>query len=84
MAQSVETLDLARMVAMAAALHLPAVAVEAELVAKVRSGVQLGVDRFYTVPAGGERFQMVDGDGRLLAVARGDGGRVVYERVFKA
>ncbi len=84
MAQPIDALDPSRLVPMTAALRLPAVRLADELVPKVRSGVQLPVDKVSTEVGEGERFQMVSGEGALLAIAHAEAGRVVYDRVFKA
>lgn len=70
----------AHVVPLAAATGLPSIAVPAELVGLVRSGVQLSLAAFGSEDHG--RFQLVDPAGRLLAVAHGEAGRVVYDRVF--
>jgi tRNA pseudouridine55 synthase len=81
-AQPLDALDPERLIGMSAALRMPVVAVPPALVAHVRSGVQLEVDKLDSVPS--QRFQMV-GEGRvLLAIAHEERGRVVYDRVFKA
>ena len=59
---------------------LPVVAAGGDLVAAIRSGIQLAVEALGDLPAG--RFQLVDHAGRLVAIAHADTGRVAYDRVF--
>jgi tRNA pseudouridine55 synthase len=75
----------ARLVPLTAATGMPSIAVRAEHVGPVRSGVQLPL--VVLDPEAGEgtapeRFQLVDAAGRLLAIAHAQDGRVVYDRVF--
>jgi len=75
----------ARLVPLTAATGMPSIAVRAELVGPVRSGVQLTLAALYPGAGEGaapERFQLVDEAGRLLAIAHARDGRVVYDRVF--
>jgi tRNA pseudouridine55 synthase len=83
MAQSIDALDASRAVPLARATTLPAVAAARELAHKITSGLQLPVELFPGAPAEGVRFQLlVEGDS-LLAVAHVEGGKLVYDRVFK-
>lgn len=82
-AQPLDRLDPAGLVALADATGLPRVAAPAELVARIRSGVQLPPETLGVSPIS-ERFQIVDGSGALIAVAHVEAQRVVYDRVFAA
>jgi tRNA pseudouridine55 synthase len=73
----------APLVPMTRAITLRAFAVPAELVDKIRSGVQLRATLWPNIPPEGERFQLVVDGGALLAIAHVDGGKLVYDRVFR-
>ncbi len=82
MAHDLDRLDNLRLVPLEEATRLPIVVSPGELVAKVRSGLQLPPEMFSVPPECYERFQMFDPDRRLVAVCHVDAHRVVYDRVF--
>lgn len=73
--------DLApHLIPMSQATGLASVVASDDLVAPIRSGVQLPLER---LAAGDlQRFQIVDQRGRLLAIVHADEGRAIYDRVF--
>jgi tRNA pseudouridine55 synthase len=87
MANDLDRLDHPRIVPMTEATQLPRVTVPADLVHRVRSGVQLAPEALSLAPEIYERFQMLDGQGELVAVGhvetRNERARVIYDRVFK-
>jgi len=82
MAHDLDRLDNLRLVALEDATQLPRVTSPAELVPKVRSGLQLPPEAFAVPPENYEKFQLLDPDGRLVAVAHVAGTKVIYDRVF--
>jgi tRNA pseudouridine55 synthase len=82
MAHDLDRLDNLRLVPLEDATALPIVIAPAELVPKVRSGLQLPPDLFAVPPEHFERFQLFDPDRKLVAIAHVDGNRVIYDRVF--
>jgi hypothetical protein len=66
---------------MTEATRLPKVTAAADLVPKIRSGLQLAPELF-AAPKD-VRFQLLDETGSLIAVAHVEGHKVVYDRVFK-
>jgi tRNA pseudouridine55 synthase len=81
-AHDLDRLDNPRLVAMTEATRLPKVTAPADLVPRIRSGVQLPPELFGAPEDG--RFQLLDEAGALVAVAHVEGAKVVYDRVFKA
>ncbi len=79
MAQPLDALDLSRLVPLTAATRLPIVAVADELLARVRSGVQMKAE-LLAAPEH-ERFQMVASGGELVAIAHVEAGKIIYDRV---
>ncbi|HEU0031712.1 MAG TPA: hypothetical protein VFQ53_13835, partial [Kofleriaceae bacterium] len=69
-----------RLIPLHAATGLPSVVVPGELLARVRAGLQLPIERLTTEAH--ERFQLVDEQGRLVAIVHPEAGRVIYDRVF--
>lgn len=84
MAHDLDRLDELRLVPMIDATRLPRVVAPAELVSRVRSGVQLAPELLAVPPENYERFQLLDPSNRLVAIAHVEGQRVVYDRVFVA
>jgi tRNA U55 pseudouridine synthase TruB len=82
MAHDLDRLDDLRLVPMHEATALPAVIAPAELVPRVRSGLQLAPELFGVPPENYERFQLLDPAGELVAVAHVEDHRVIYDRVF--
>lgn len=82
MAHDLDRLDDLRLVPLTEATSLPKVISPAELVPRVRSGLQLAPERFGVPPENYERFQLLDPDGGLVAICHVEGARVVYDRVF--
>jgi tRNA pseudouridine55 synthase len=80
-AHDLDRLDSPRLVAMTEATRLPKVVAPAELVPKVRSGLQLPPEVFGAPKHG--QFQLLDEAGSLVAVAHVEGEKVLYDRVFK-
>lgn len=80
-AHDLDRLDTLRLVAMTEATRLPKVTAPADLVPKIRSGLQLPPELF-AAPKD-VRFQLLDEAGSLVAVAHVEGHKVVYDRVFK-
>lgn len=79
----VRAIDVApHLVAMTLATDLPHVPVAADLIGKIRSGLQLPVEAF--TAANLERFMLVGPGDELLAIAHGEEGKTVYDRVFPA
>jgi hypothetical protein len=75
-------MDGVRIIPMTEATRLSRVVAAAELVPKIRAGLQLPPD-VLAVPAElVERFLLVDPAGELVSVAHVEGERVVYDRVF--
>jgi tRNA pseudouridine55 synthase len=84
MAHDLDRLDNLRLVPLTEATQLPIVVSPADLVSKVRSGLQLPPELFPVAPENFEKFQLFDPEGRLVAIAHVDGNRVIYDRVFAA
>jgi hypothetical protein len=84
MAHDLDRLDDVRLVPMTEATRLPKVVAVADLVPRIRSGVQLAPEVLAIPPEIYERFQVLDESGQLVAIARVDQHRVVYDRVFPA
>jgi tRNA pseudouridine55 synthase len=82
MAHDLDRLDNCRLVPLTEATRLPKVVAPAELVPRVRSGLQLAPARLSVPTDAFERFQLLDPDGALVAIAHVEGDRVVYDRVF--
>jgi tRNA pseudouridine55 synthase len=82
MAHDLDRLDNFTLVPLEQATQLPIVVSPAELVPRVRSGVQLPPDAFGVPPDNYARFQLFDPERRLVAVAHVEGNRVLYDRVF--
>jgi hypothetical protein len=66
---------------MTEATKLPKVTAAADLVPRIRSGLQLPPELLSAPEA--VRFQVLDEAGALVAVAHVEGHKVVYDRVFK-
>ena len=81
-AQTLDALDPTRLVAMEDATRLAKVATPADLVARIRSGVQLGCELVPGTPDTGEQFLLLDEHGGLLSITHVTAGRLVYDRVF--
>ena len=73
----------APLVPLARATTLPSRATPPELVDKIRSGLQLPATLIHDPPAEGVRFQLLVDGGGLLAITHVDGGKLVYDRVFR-
>jgi hypothetical protein len=56
----------------------------AELIQRVRDGLQMPPDMFPVPLESFERFQVLDPDRKLVAIAHVEGNRVIYDRVFAA
>lgn len=82
MAHDLDRLDNFRLVPLAEATGLPAVVAPAELVPRVRSGLQLPPELLGVPPENYERFQLLDPEGGLVAIAHVEDHRVIYDRVF--
>ena len=82
MAHDLDRLDNFRLVPLEEATQLPTVVSPAELVPRVRSGLQLPPEAFGVPIESYERFQLVDPEHRLVAIAHVAGTKVVYDRVF--
>ena len=82
MAHDLDRLDNVRLVPLTEATQLPKVISPAELVPRVRSGLQLPPEMFPVPPENYERFQLLDPDRQLVAIAHVEDHRVVYDRVF--
>jgi tRNA pseudouridine55 synthase len=82
MAHDLDRLDGFTLVPLEQATRLPIVVAPAELVPRVRSGLQLPPDTLGVPPDNYERFQLFDPDRRLVAIAHVEGNRVLYDRVF--
>ncbi len=86
-AHDLDRLDHPRLVPMTEATQLPRVSIPAELLHRVRSGVQLPPEALAITPEIYERFQMLDEQGELVAVGhietRNERARIIYDRVFK-
>jgi tRNA pseudouridine55 synthase len=82
MAHDLDRMDNLRLVPLAEVTSLPRVIAPAELVPKVRSGLQLPPELFPVPPESFERFQLLDEDGGLVAVCHVEAHRVIYDRVF--
>lgn len=82
MAVDVDHLDRPRLIPLTEATRLPKVTAPAELVPRVRSGLQLAPERLGVPPENYERFQLLDSEGGLVAIGHVEGRRVVYDRVF--
>jgi tRNA pseudouridine55 synthase len=82
MAHDLDHMDGYRLVPLEDATALPIVVSPAELVPKIRSGLQLPPELFGVPPESYEKFQLFDPDRRLVAVAHVEANRVVYDRVF--
>jgi tRNA pseudouridine55 synthase len=80
-AHDLDRLDNPQLVAMTEATRLPKVTAAADLVPRIRSGVQLPPELF-AAPKD-VRFQLLDETGALVAVAHVEAAKVVYDRVFK-
>jgi tRNA pseudouridine55 synthase len=84
MAHDLDRLDNLRLVPLTEATQLPIVIAPAELVPRVRSGLQMPPEMFPVPAENFERFQLFDPDRRLVAIAHVEGNRVIYDRVFLA
>jgi tRNA pseudouridine55 synthase len=82
MAHDLDRLDDLRLVAMVEATQLPRVTLRADLVPRVRSGLQLAPEVVGVVAGNEQRFQLLDPDGRLVAIAHVEGNKTLYDRVF--
>ncbi|HEY5952203.1 MAG TPA: tRNA pseudouridine(55) synthase TruB [Kofleriaceae bacterium] len=82
MAHDLDRLDNFHLVPLEEATELPVVIAPAELVPRIRSGLQLPPDMFAVPIEYYEKFQLFDPDRRLVAIAHVEGNRVVYDRVF--
>jgi tRNA pseudouridine55 synthase len=82
MAHDLDRMDNLRLVALPEATKLPKVISPAELVQRVRDGLQLPPEMFPVPPEYFERFQILDPSGALVAVAHVEAHRVIYDRVF--
>lgn len=82
MAHDLDHMDNLRLVPLTEATSLPKVISPAELVPRVRSGLQLAPEMFPVPPENYERFQLLDPEGELVAIAHVDAHRVIYDRVF--
>lgn len=83
-AHDLDRLDNYRLVGLVEATRLPKVTSPAELVSKVRSGLQLPPEMFSIAPGIYEKFQMLDDEGKLVAICHVEDHRVIYDRVFAA
>jgi tRNA U55 pseudouridine synthase TruB len=81
-ATSIDHLDQARIIPLAEATRLPVVVAPDELVAKIRSGLQLPVEAFGLTTSEAETFQLVASGQVLVAIGHAHAGRVIYDRVF--
>jgi len=81
-AHDLDRLDNCRIIPMEQATRLPRVAIEAELVHKVRSGLQMPPAMLGVPPEAFERVLLLDEMQRLLAIAHVEGDRTLYDRVF--
>ena len=75
-------MDSVRLVPMEQATRLPVIVSPAELVPRIRSGLQLPPEMFSVPPEIYERFQIFDEHSKLVAVAHVEDHRVHYDRVF--
>ena len=82
MAHDLDRLDDVRLVPLEQATQLPIVVAPAELVPRVRSGLQLPPASFAVPLENYVRFQLHDPEGRLVAIAHVEREKVVYDRVF--
>jgi tRNA pseudouridine55 synthase len=82
MAHDLDRLDNFTLVPLEQAARLPVVVAPAELVPRIRDGLQLPPDAFGVPPENYDKFQLFDPDGRLVAIAHVEGNRVLYDRVF--
>jgi len=82
MAHDLDRLDNFRLVPLEQATQLPIVVAPAELVPRVRSGLQLPPEAFPVPPENFGRFQLFDPEHRLVAIAHVAGTKVIYDRVF--
>jgi len=84
-AHTLEGLGPANVLPMESGLALPVIETSADLVPRIRAGLQLTTSQV----AGSEamqvdqRFQLQDEAGRLVAIAHVSGGRLSYDRVFR-
>jgi len=82
MAHDLDRLDNLHLVPLEQATQLPIVVSPAELVGRVRSGLQLPPEAFPVPAENFERFQLHDPEHRLVAIAHVAGTKVIYDRVF--
>jgi tRNA pseudouridine55 synthase len=82
MAHDLDRMDNVRLVPLTEATQLPKVISPAELVPRVRSGLQMPPEMFAVPPENYERFQLLDPELRLVAIAHVENHRVIYDRVF--
>jgi tRNA pseudouridine55 synthase len=82
MAHDLDRLDNFHLVSLPEATQLPKVTMPADIVRRVRDGLQLAPEKFPVPPEAYERFQLLDPDGALVAIAHVEDHRVVYDRVF--
>jgi tRNA pseudouridine55 synthase len=77
-----DRMDNVRLVPMEQATRLPVVISPAELVPRIRSGLQLPPEMLSVPPEIYEKFQIFDEHSKLVAVAHVEDQRVHYDRVF--
>lgn len=82
MAHDLDRLDNFRLVPMLEATALPRVSIAADVVTKVRNGLQLPPEVVGVTPENYERFLMLDPSGNLVGIAHVEGDKTLYDRVF--
>jgi len=81
-AHDLDRLDGFTLVPMEASTRLPRVVAAAELVTKVRNGLQMPPDVLGVRPEDYDRFQLLDSAGQIVAVGHVEANKVLYDRVF--
>lgn len=82
MAHDLDRMDHVRLVPMLEATRLPRVSVAADVVTKIRNGLQLPPEVIGVTPENYEKFLMLDPSGALVAVGHVEGQKTLYDRVF--
>jgi tRNA pseudouridine55 synthase len=82
MAHDLDRLDNFTLVPMLEATKLPRVSIAADVVTKVRNGLQLPPEVVGVTPENYERFLMLDPSGDLVGIAHVEGNKTLYDRVF--